>query len=68
VRKVATLAGEPLFVDELSPMSVKLNYRDPSKLRGLLQIFFNKVRQNICFHYYRQGHLQQFQTNISCGF
>jgi hypothetical protein len=37
VRKVATLAGEPLVVDELSlikagPVRVKINCRDPHKL------------------------------------
>jgi hypothetical protein len=40
VMKVATLAGEPLVVDELSliktgPVRVKLNCKDPLKLRGL---------------------------------
>jgi hypothetical protein len=56
VRKVATLVGEPLVVDELSliktgPVRVKLNYRDPSKLRDFVKIFFNKVGHNICFVY-----------------
>jgi hypothetical protein len=43
--KVATLAGEPVVVDELSlietgPVRVKLNCRDPLKLRGFVTIFF----------------------------
>jgi hypothetical protein len=54
VNKVATLAREPLVVDELSliktgPVRVKLNCRDPSKLRGFAKIFFNKVGHNIHF-------------------
>jgi hypothetical protein len=54
VRKVATLAGEPLVVDELSlikasPVRVKLNCRDPSKLRGFVRIFFNTVGHDIRF-------------------
>jgi hypothetical protein len=45
VMKVATLAGEPVVVDELSlietsPVRVKLNCRDPLKLRGFVTIFF----------------------------
>jgi hypothetical protein len=44
VRKVATLAGEPLVVDELSLIKighvrVKMNVRDPFKLRGFVRIF-----------------------------
>jgi hypothetical protein len=54
VRKVATLAGEPLVVDELSlikasPVRVKLNCIDPSKLRGFVRIFFNTVGHDIRF-------------------
>jgi hypothetical protein len=44
VMKVASLAGEPLMVDELSliktcPVLVKMNCRDPHKLRGFVKIF-----------------------------
>jgi hypothetical protein len=54
VMVVASLAGEPLVVNELSliktgPVSVKLNYRDPSKLRGFARIIFNKVGYMIRF-------------------
>jgi hypothetical protein len=54
VMKVATLAGEPLVVDELSliktgPVRVKLNCKDPLKLRGSVRIFFNKVGYEIRF-------------------
>jgi hypothetical protein len=52
--KVASLAGEPLVVDELSliktsPVRVNLNCRDPSKLTGFVKIFFNKVGYKIRF-------------------
>jgi hypothetical protein len=54
VRKVATLVGEPLVVDELSliksgPIRVKLNCRDPSKLRGFVRILLNTVGHDIRF-------------------
>jgi hypothetical protein len=54
VKKVATLAGKPLVVDELSliktnPIRVKINCRDPYKLRGFVRIFFNLVGYNIRF-------------------
>jgi hypothetical protein len=54
VMKVATLAGEPLVVDELSlirngPIRVKLNCRDPLKFRGFVRIFFNKFGYEIRF-------------------
>jgi hypothetical protein len=47
VMKVATLAGEPLFVDELSLIKtglvrVKMNCRDPLMLWSFVRIFFNK--------------------------
>jgi hypothetical protein len=61
VRKIATLAGVPLVVDELSliktgRLRVKINCRDPYKLRGFVRIFF-KVGQDI--------HLCQKNTKIS---
>jgi hypothetical protein len=54
VRKVATLTGEPLVVDERSliksgPVRVKLNCRDPNKLRGFVRILFNTVGHDIRF-------------------
>jgi hypothetical protein len=54
VRKIATLAGELLVVDELSlikigPMKFKLNCRDPYKLRGFVRIFFNKIGHDVRF-------------------
>jgi hypothetical protein len=54
VMKVATLAGEPLLVDELSlikvgPVRVKMNCRDPLRLRGIVRIFFNKIGHDIKF-------------------
>jgi hypothetical protein len=52
--KVSTLAGEPLLVDELSliktsPVRVKMNVRDPTKLKGFVTIFINKVGYEISF-------------------
>jgi hypothetical protein len=52
--KVSTLAGEPLLVDELSliktsPVRVKMNVRDPIKLKGFVTIFINKVGYEISF-------------------
>ncbi|TVU23471.1 hypothetical protein EJB05_25840, partial [Eragrostis curvula] len=54
VSEIATLAGEPLVVDELSlvragPVRVKMNCRDPSKLRGFVEIFFNSVGHEVRF-------------------
>jgi hypothetical protein len=54
VKKVATLAGEPLVVDELrlvqtGPVLVKMNCRDPAKLRGFVRIFFNLAGYDIRF-------------------
>jgi hypothetical protein len=54
VMKVATLAGEPLEVDELSlikigPVLVKMNYRDPYKLKGFVKNLFNKIGYEIRF-------------------
>jgi hypothetical protein len=54
VMKIATLAGELVVVDELiqiktGPIRVKLNCKDPLKLRGFVKIFFNKIRYHIRF-------------------
>jgi hypothetical protein len=49
------LAGEPLVVDELSlvqtgPARVKMNCRDPAKLRGFVRIFliWSAVISDLC--------------------
>jgi hypothetical protein len=47
VMKIASLAGEPLLVDELilikvGPVRVKVNCRDPYKLVGFVRIFFQQ--------------------------
>jgi hypothetical protein len=52
--KVATFTGEPLLVDELSlikvgAVRVKMNCRDPLRLRGIVRIFFNKIGHDIKF-------------------
>jgi hypothetical protein len=54
VMKIATLAGETLLVDELSLIKtrhvrVKMNVRDPTKLRGFVTIFINKMGYEIKF-------------------
>jgi hypothetical protein len=54
IMKVATLAGEPVVVDELSlirvgPVRVKMNCVEPLKLRGFVRVFFNKVGYPIRF-------------------
>jgi hypothetical protein len=54
VMKVASLAGEPMVVDELSliktgPVRVKLNCKDPLKLRGFVAIFINNIGYVIGF-------------------
>jgi hypothetical protein len=52
--KVATLVGESLEMDELSlikiwPMLVRMNCRDPYKLRGFVKTLFNKIVYEIRF-------------------
>jgi hypothetical protein len=54
VMKVASLAGDPILVDELSliktgPVRVKMYCRDPAKLRGFVRIFFNCIGYEIIF-------------------
>jgi hypothetical protein len=54
VMKVAALVGEPVFVDKLSliktgPVRVKMNCIDPTRLRGTVRIFFNRVGYDIRF-------------------
>lgn len=48
IKEVATLAAEPLLVDELSlirsrPVRVKVRCRDPSQIRGFVEIIFNEI-------------------------
>ena len=48
VEEIASLVAEPLKVDGFSlvrdePVRVHVNYKDLSKLRGFLEIFFNGV-------------------------
>jgi hypothetical protein len=52
--KMATLVGESLEVDELSPikigpMLVRMNCKDPYKLRGFVKTLFNKIGYEIRF-------------------
>jgi hypothetical protein len=54
IMKVASLAGDPILVDELSliktgPVRVKMHCRDPATLRGFVKIFFNRVGYDIRF-------------------
>jgi hypothetical protein len=54
IMKIATLAGEPVMVDELSlnqegPARAKLNWRNPNKLRGFVRIFFNRIGYELRF-------------------
>jgi hypothetical protein len=54
VLKVASLAGDPILMDELNqikmcPVRVKMFCRDPTKLRGFVMIFFNRVGYEIRF-------------------
>jgi len=54
VRELASLVGQPVMVDELSlireePVRVKVNCRDPSVIRCVIEIFFNKVGHEVKF-------------------
>jgi hypothetical protein len=54
VMKVAMLVGEPVVVDELSliktgPVRVKINCKDPYRLRSFVKFFFNNLGYDICF-------------------
>jgi hypothetical protein len=60
VMKVAGLASEPLVVDELSliqigPVRVKMNCKDPLKVKGVVRVFFNKAEHNIKFEAEKYG-------------
>ncbi|RLN39463.1 hypothetical protein C2845_PM01G36620 [Panicum miliaceum] len=52
VREIVSLVAEPIKVDEFSllrdePVRVRVNCRDPAKLRGFVEIFFNGVGYEI---------------------
>jgi hypothetical protein len=54
VKEIASLVGEPVKVDEFSlirdePVRVRVNCRNPAKLRGFIEIFFNGVGFDIRF-------------------
>lgn len=54
IRELATLVGQPIVVDELSlirdePARVKVICRDPSAIRCVIEIFFNKVGHEVKF-------------------
>ena len=54
IREITTLVAEPIKVDEFSllrdePVSVRVNCRDPSKIRNIVEIFFNGIGSDIKF-------------------
>uniref|UniRef100_A0A804R877 CCHC-type domain-containing protein n=2 Tax=Zea mays TaxID=4577 RepID=A0A804R877_MAIZE len=54
VKEVASLVGKPVTVDELSlikdgPVRVQVLCRDPSRIRGLVEVFFNKTGYELKF-------------------
>lgn len=54
VKEIASLVGEPIKVDEFSllrdePARVRIDCRDPTKIRGYIEIFFNGVGYDIRF-------------------
>jgi hypothetical protein len=54
VKEVASLVGKPVIVDELSlikdgPVRVQVLCRDPSRIRGLVEVFFNKTGYELKF-------------------
>ena len=54
IKEITALVAEPVKVDEFSllrdePVRVRVNCRDPSKLRGFVEIFFNGVGYEIKF-------------------
>lgn len=54
VKDLAALAVEPIKVDMTTlnkdgPVRVKVNCRDPNKLRGFVEVFFNKVGYELRF-------------------
>ncbi|CAL5087727.1 unnamed protein product [Urochloa decumbens] len=54
VKEITSLVGEPIKVDEFSlvrdePVRVRINCRDPAKVKGAVEIFFNGVGHEIRF-------------------
>ncbi|CAN6165133.1 unnamed protein product [Urochloa humidicola] len=54
IKEVASLAGEPVKVDDFSllrvePVRVRINCRNPAEVRGVVEIFFNGVDREIKF-------------------
>jgi hypothetical protein len=54
IKEITALVAETVKVDEFSllrdePVRVRINYRDSSKLRGFVEIFFNGVGYDIKF-------------------
>lgn len=54
IKEIASLVVEPIKVDEFSllrdePVRVRVNCRDPTKLRGVVEIFFNGIGYEIKF-------------------
>jgi len=54
IREITTLVAEPIKVDEFSllrdePVRVRVNCRDPSKLKRIVEIFFNGVGYDVQF-------------------
>lgn len=54
IREITALVAEPIKVDEFSllrdePVRVRVNCRDPSKIRTIVEIFFNGVGYEISF-------------------
>lgn len=54
IKKIVSLVAEPIKVDEFSlvrdePVRVRVNCRDPAKLKGFMEIFFNGIGYEIKF-------------------
>jgi len=54
IKEITGLVAEPIKVDSFSllrdePVRVRVNCRDPAKLKGIVEIFFNGVGYNIKF-------------------
>ncbi|RLN09096.1 hypothetical protein C2845_PM11G17100 [Panicum miliaceum] len=54
IKEITSLVAEPIKVDDFSllrdePIRVRVNCRDPAKLRGVVEIFFNGVGYDIKF-------------------
>lgn len=54
MKEIASLVGEPTKVDEFSllrdePTRVRINCKNPTKLKGYIEIFFNGVGYDIGF-------------------